>query len=222
MWSTRSFAAGSILALTLAATAQAAEPAAPAWRGGLPVREYNTGDTLDAPVLSVHATGRSAVVRWEVPAGVQQVNVYRRDGRGDWHPEGVAAVDAHTATFIDTLVSAGAKYAYCIGAGAGGAEAFGGEARTEIPGTFALAAHALVRDPDGGVSVSISLPEDAHVVIALIDAIGRRLWTRDHQPESAGVQNVRIATDVNVIRGEYRVTLAQGPRVAMARLTITD
>jgi hypothetical protein len=222
MWSARSIAAGSILALTLAVPALAAQDDVPAWRGGLPVREFGTAAALDAHVLSVHASGHAAEVRWEVPAGVEKVNVYRRDGHGDWQAEGAVTVEARTVAYVDTLVTAGARYAYCVGAGAGGAEAFGGEARTEIPGTFALMAHALAHDPKGVVTLSFSLPEDSHVVIALTDPIGRRVWTRDHLPESAGEQVVRVDPEVKVWPGVYKVTLVQGPRMAMARLAYAD
>lgn len=173
----------------------------------------------EARVLAVRADASHVELHWLAPAGAVAPRVLRRTERGAWAPVGRAALADGEATFTDAAVAPGARYRYALEAGG---ETRTGEARVEVPGPLALSVRGLRREAGSAAVVAFALPEDSHARVAVLDASGRVVWTRDFVPEAAGEQALRLESEPRLAPGVYRVTLAQGPRLAMARVTLGD
>ena len=70
------------------------------------------------------------------------------------------------------------------------------------------------------MSVRFSLPNGAVAALALFDLNGRRLVTRDVGTLGAGTHTLELGSERPIAPGVYFVRLAQGPRVATARVAI--
>ncbi len=68
--------------------------------------------------------------------------------------------------------------------------------------------------------VAFSLPEDLHARVAVLEAGGRTLWSRDYLPAAPGEQSMRVEGGAPLAPGTYRVVVEQGPRMAMARVAL--
>lgn len=173
-----------------------------------------------ASLASVEATPTSVALRWHAQdfAG-GGAGIYRRDALHDWTLLGSADREGvDYLVFTDRSVTAGSRYAYRLGLGPIGAEAFTAETWVDVPDRLSLALGGLRPNPaTHPLRVSFTLPNDSPARLEVVDVAGRQVFEREVGSLGAGSHLMGIESEGRLESGMYWIRLEQQGRTLVTR-----
>ena len=179
-----------------------------------------TGTTL-AMVSASAETDRVRLV-WFASEPVAAA-VYRRTEFQDWERIGAAISDGTgMISFEDRAVAAGTRYGYRLEFFEAGQQTVAGETWVEVPTDLQFALGGLQPNPAvGALVVSFTLPTRDTATLEMIDASGRRVWTRDLTGLTPGRHTLRLDGEVPAA-GVYFIRLTQQGRTVTGRAVVLN
>ena len=170
----------------------------------------------------VRATAESVQLEWwGAGAARAQLMVERSNDAQAWTRLGVAQASGDEALrYEDRAVTSGARYAYRLVEEGGQLVAAAVWVEVPLAAEFALAGARPNPAPAGDLNVAFSLATRAAGTLELLDVTGRRIAWRELGSLAAGSHVVRMSETAALSPGVYWLRLAQGARVATARVAV--
>jgi hypothetical protein len=198
------------------------DPAHPSFDEPVILRVSDATPALAASLLSSSAEPGAVRLAWAAPAA-GALAVERRTDASGWQPAGAPERDgAGAATFVDTVVEPGGRYAYRLVQTLGGATAYTAETWVDVPWPRVLALEGARPNPAvRDVSVAFSLPDGAPARLALVDVAGRVVASRDVGALGPGPHVVPLGDAARLRAGVYLLRLMHGGRTLVRKCAIT-
>jgi hypothetical protein len=176
-----------------------------------------------AALLSAAAEPGRVELKWYVGLEASSwATVHRRTRGSDWRALGPATPDGTGAMgFVDTSVSAGEEYGYCLGIPSGGEVVLTGEVWVTVPAGYSLALEGARPNPAvSGLRVSFTLPDGGPAELALFDVAGRQVLSWRLLGLGPGRHVLALDGGQHLAPGVYTVRLSHGGRFLTARAVV--
>lgn len=173
-----------------------------------------------ASLVSAEASADGVRLRFSTGGLPGRAVVERRGEATDWAALAEVVPDGEDrVSYEDRAVAPGARYAYRLRVGAAIPTP---AVWVSVPARAAFALHGARPNPleAGEPVVAFALPASERATLELFDLAGRRVRALALDAPSPGEHAVRLAGDAPLTPGVYTLRLAQGTRVATARVCV--
>ncbi|HET7226508.1 MAG TPA: T9SS type A sorting domain-containing protein [Candidatus Eisenbacteria bacterium] len=188
---------------------------------GIWERLLDTATPTLASLVGSEVRAGHVLLSWYTEASTPVVNLYRRYVPGEWQKIGTLRVDGMGhVSYDDAAVLSYGTYDYRLGIVAGGAEVYAGEVRVDMAAANRLALSGTGPNPSvNGMVVSFSLANSAPAAIAVVDAQGRQMISRQVGSLGPGQHQLDLSRE-KFAPGVYWVRLSQGDRMFTAKAVV--
>jgi hypothetical protein len=187
---------------------------------GMWERLLDAGPAAVASLVRSEVSGGHVLLSWHTDLSPgAKARLYRRYVPGNWQMLTTLTVDgASEVAYDDGTVHGDGTYDYRLGLLENGGEVFAGDVRVDV----AAANRLTLVGPNpttSGMRVAFTLAVVMPARLDVVDAAGRRVWTREVGSLGAGRHEVDLRNE-HFAPGIYWVRLVQGERMSTAKIAV--